>query len=42
MESGSAVGFEDGGLALHQTLGVRNGEDGHSGMPPSRDTWVTP
>jgi cyclopropane-fatty-acyl-phospholipid synthase len=39
--AGSAVGFEDGGLSLHQTLGVRNGEDGLSAMPPSRDAWVT-
>jgi cyclopropane-fatty-acyl-phospholipid synthase len=38
----SAVGFEDGGLSLHQVLGVRNGHDGHSAMPPTRDDWVTP
>jgi hypothetical protein len=40
--AGSAVGFEDGGISLHQVLGVRNGDDGHSAMPPTRDTWVTP
>lgn len=37
----SAVGFEDGGLAVHQVLGVRAGSDGTSGMPPTRDAWAT-
>jgi len=37
----SAVGFEDGGLAVHQVLGVTAGADGASGMPPTRDGWAT-
>jgi cyclopropane-fatty-acyl-phospholipid synthase len=37
----SAVGFEDGGLAVHQILGVAAGTDGASGMPPTRDGWST-
>ncbi|QGG96905.1 methyltransferase domain-containing protein [Actinomarinicola tropica] len=36
----SAIGFEDGGLAVHQVLGVRGGEHGSSGMPRTRDGWV--
>ncbi|MCU1376354.1 MAG: Cyclopropane-fatty-acyl-phospholipid synthase [Actinomycetia bacterium] len=39
--AGSAIGFEDSGLSLHQVLGVRNGEDGLSAMPATRDGWVT-
>jgi cyclopropane-fatty-acyl-phospholipid synthase len=35
----SAVGFEDGGLGLHQVLGVVH-SDGDSGMPRTRDVWV--
>ena len=31
----SAVGFEDGGIAVHQVLGVVPGADGTSGMPPT-------
>jgi cyclopropane-fatty-acyl-phospholipid synthase len=37
----SAVGFEDGGLAIHQVLGVLPRADGTSGMPLTRDEWVT-
>lgn len=37
----SAVGFEDGGLAIHQVLGVLPNDDGTSGMPLTRNTWVT-
>ncbi|HVT75641.1 MAG TPA: class I SAM-dependent methyltransferase, partial [Acidimicrobiales bacterium] len=37
----SAVGFEDGGLGLHQVLGVVSDGDGDSGMPRTRDVWVT-
>jgi cyclopropane-fatty-acyl-phospholipid synthase len=29
----SSVGFTDGGLNLHQVLGVVNDRDGSSGMP---------
>lgn len=36
----SAVGFEDGGLGVHQVLGVRMHADGSSGMPLTRDSWV--
>ncbi|HVV37171.1 MAG TPA: cyclopropane-fatty-acyl-phospholipid synthase family protein [Acidimicrobiales bacterium] len=35
----SAVGFEDGGLGLHQVLGVVPDADGNSGMPRTRDVW---
>jgi cyclopropane-fatty-acyl-phospholipid synthase len=35
----SANGFEDGGLALHQVLGVRTAEQGASGMPATRAGW---
>ena len=38
----SAVGFEDGGLALHQVLCVVPVSDGGSGMPPTRNGWTTP
>jgi cyclopropane-fatty-acyl-phospholipid synthase len=37
--AGSAVGFEDGGLAIHQVLGVVTADDGASGMPPTRAGW---
>ncbi len=35
----SANGFDDGGLAIHQVLGVVPTEDGVSGMPPTRSEW---
>ena len=35
----SANGFDDGGLAIHQVLGVVPDRDGHSGMPPGRAGW---
>lgn len=37
--AGSANGFDDGGLAVHQVLGVRPADDGTSGMPPTRQSW---
>lgn len=37
----SAVGFEDGGIAIHQVLGVARDGEGASGMPATRDSWVT-
>jgi cyclopropane-fatty-acyl-phospholipid synthase len=37
----SAVGFADGGISVHQVLGVVAAEDGTSGMPPTRDAWTT-
>ena len=36
----SAVGFEDGGIAIHQVLGVACDADGLSGMPATRDDWA--
>lgn len=39
--AGSALGFEDGGLDLHQVLGVVPEPDGVSGMPATRDGWST-
>ena len=38
--AGSAIGFDDGGIAIHQVLGVVADEHGASGMPPTRDGWV--
>jgi cyclopropane-fatty-acyl-phospholipid synthase len=35
----SAVGFEDGGIGIHQTLGVVPDRDGYSGLPSSRRSW---
>ncbi len=35
----SANGFDDGGLAVHQVLGVRPSSEGGSGMPPTRRDW---
>lgn len=39
--AGSAVGFEDGGISIHQVLGVVPDATGTSGMPPTRDAWRT-
>ena len=36
----SAIGFEDGGISIHQTLGVVPDEHGTSGMPPTRRDWT--
>ena len=35
----SAIGFEDGGLGIHQVLGVAPDGDGASGMPRTRRDW---
>jgi len=35
----SANGFDDGGLAVHQVLGVVTDSDGRSGMPLTRGGW---
>jgi cyclopropane-fatty-acyl-phospholipid synthase len=35
----SAIGFEDGGLGIHQVLGVAPDDDGGSGMPRTRRDW---
>ena len=37
--SGSVNGFEDGGIQIYQTLGVRLHEGGRSDMPATRDGW---
>ncbi|MGD9703046.1 MAG: class I SAM-dependent methyltransferase [Acidimicrobiia bacterium] len=39
--AGSAVGFEDGGLNVHQVLGVVPDETGTTAMPLTRDGWTT-
>lgn len=36
----SAIGFEDGGVAVHQTLGVVPDRDGGSAMPRTRQGFV--
>jgi cyclopropane-fatty-acyl-phospholipid synthase len=38
--AGSALGFDDGGISVHQVLGVVPDGDGGSGMPPTRWNWV--
>ena len=35
----SANGFEDGGISVHQVLGVLPAPGGRSGMPPTRRAW---
>jgi cyclopropane-fatty-acyl-phospholipid synthase len=37
--AGSAVGFEDGGIGIHQVLGVVPTSAGESGMPATRRDW---
>jgi cyclopropane-fatty-acyl-phospholipid synthase len=37
----SAIGFDDGGVSIHQVLGVVPTERGASGMPATRDGWTT-
>ena len=36
----SANGFADGGISVHQVLGVLPTRDGRSGMPPTRSAWT--
>jgi cyclopropane-fatty-acyl-phospholipid synthase len=36
----SANGLDDGGISIHQVLGVKPAPDGQSGMPTTRDAWV--
>jgi cyclopropane-fatty-acyl-phospholipid synthase len=38
----SAIGFDDGGVSIHQVLGVVPAPGGASGMPATRDSWRTP
>jgi cyclopropane-fatty-acyl-phospholipid synthase len=37
--AGSVVGFTDGGIAIHQVLGVVPAADGSSGMPRTSRDW---
>jgi cyclopropane-fatty-acyl-phospholipid synthase len=37
--AGSAVGFEDGGIAIHQVLGVVRSSSGNADMPATRREW---
>ncbi len=37
--AGSANGFDDGGVSIHQVLGVKPDADGASHMPPTRSSW---
>jgi cyclopropane-fatty-acyl-phospholipid synthase len=37
----SAVGFDDGGISIHQVLGVAPAAEGASGMAMTRDGWAT-
>jgi cyclopropane-fatty-acyl-phospholipid synthase len=37
--AGSAVGFEDGGIGIHQVLGVVQTDSGSAGMPATRRDW---
>jgi cyclopropane-fatty-acyl-phospholipid synthase len=37
---GSAIGFADGGISVHQVLGVKSALTGASGMPETRDGWA--
>ena len=37
--AGSAIGFTDGGVAIHQVLGVVPTPDGESGMPSTRRSF---
>jgi cyclopropane-fatty-acyl-phospholipid synthase len=39
--AGSANGFDDGGLSIHQILGVVPTEEGETGMPRTRTEWTT-
>jgi cyclopropane-fatty-acyl-phospholipid synthase len=38
--AGSAIFFRDNGISLHQVLGVKTTEDGYSGMPWTRRSYV--
>ncbi|MBS2534371.1 class I SAM-dependent methyltransferase [Catenulispora sp. NF23] len=38
--SASALGFEDGGIGIHQVLGVVPDETGKADMPASRRSWM--
>jgi cyclopropane-fatty-acyl-phospholipid synthase len=35
----SVIGFDDGGISIHQVLAVKPGSDGQSLMPSTRIDW---
>ena len=37
--AGSAIGFEDGGIGIHQVLGVVPTKAGEAGMPATCRDW---
>ncbi|MGZ6950214.1 MAG: class I SAM-dependent methyltransferase, partial [Ilumatobacteraceae bacterium] len=37
--AGSAIGFEDGGVSIHQVLGVVPDRTGDARMPATRTDW---
>ena len=37
--AGSALGFDDGGIGVHQVLGVVPDRTGQAGMPGTRRDW---
>jgi cyclopropane-fatty-acyl-phospholipid synthase len=37
--AGSANGFDECGVSIHQVLGVKDDPDGRSGLPPTRAGW---
>jgi cyclopropane-fatty-acyl-phospholipid synthase len=37
--AGSAIGFDDGGISVHQVLAVKQDRDGRSQMPATRIDW---
>jgi cyclopropane-fatty-acyl-phospholipid synthase len=37
--AGSALGFNDGGIGVHQVLGVVPGRAGQAGLPRTRRDW---
>ena len=38
--AGSVIGFTDGGISVHQVLGVVPTPEGTSAMPPTRAAWL--
>jgi cyclopropane-fatty-acyl-phospholipid synthase len=38
--AGSALGFADGGIGVHQVLGVVPGAGGDAAMPATRRDWT--
>jgi cyclopropane-fatty-acyl-phospholipid synthase len=38
--TGSAMSFDAGSISIHQLLAVKPDDEGHSGLPPTRDRWL--